>query len=71
MRRPREQRTEDRKSGVAVCTRIPLADYLRIYDLLAAQGSNVNQWLRGLALEWLAEQAAPAVVSTEEMIERL
>jgi hypothetical protein len=59
MRRPREQRTEDRKSGVAVCTRIPLTAYLQISDLLAAQGGNVNQWLRGLALDWLASQTSP------------
>ena len=68
-RAPKLQRTEDRKSGVAVCTRIPLADYLRISDLLAAQGSNVNRWLRGLALDWLAAQT-PEPQSVAEKLER-
>ena len=70
MRKDRLQRTEDRKSGVAVCTRIPLAAYLRISDLLAAQGMNVNQWLRGLALDWLAAQTPPEPQSVAEKLER-
>jgi hypothetical protein len=59
MRNPRTERKEDRKSGVAIAARIPLTAYLQISDLLAAQGGNVNQWLRGLALDWLASQTSP------------
>jgi hypothetical protein len=55
----RRERKEDRKSGVAIAARIPLTAYLQISDLLASQGGNVNQWLRGLALEWLASQTSP------------
>jgi hypothetical protein len=71
MRRAKEARTEDRKSGVAVCTRIPLADYLHISALLAAQGTCVNQLLRSLALSWLAGQMPIEPMTTAEFIERL
>jgi hypothetical protein len=71
MKTVRTERRQDRPSGVSVATRLPLTEYLAISNLLAAKGEAVGPWLRGLALEWLAVRAAPAVVSTEEMIERL
>jgi hypothetical protein len=71
MKTARDARKQDRPSGVSVATRLPLTEYLAISNILAGRGESVGPWLRGLALEWLAGQAAAAGVSTEEMIERL
>jgi hypothetical protein len=70
MRRERTERTTDRKSGVTIATRIPLDAYWTISDILAGQGSNVTQWLRGLALDWYATHKPQELETLDQQIER-